>query len=439
MRSNYNWNPVFNLIMELKDEMISTNQLDYTKHEGNLTCVEAWAQKSSNKIYSEIFKSLEINQFNYFVLIRYAQYSRLYDLWSSEAEITELWDAYNGIYRECRSIVIDVKNENIVVAPFQKFFNLNEREETSLEAVSKLISNAKVVEISEKLDGSMQSATWYNNELFISGSQAISTENSFRLHWGKNFLLEHSNYLNMIADNPNWTFIFEMISLKDAHVVCYSKQQEGMYLIGIRDKITGEQFDYAFVHNIGLLYNIDFMPQIYNQTLAEVISELDKYSGQEREGVVLYIDGFMVKLKYNDYVVCHRVLSLVSAPNLVIRKIADNDFDDYYSKIPQAYKGLVKSIYQIIMEYIINKKTMIQKAITQAQEVLGQDYNDRKTFMMWVNNGANVKADIRSYVISEYLGKSYNLLKKQLKSTTPHYMTLQQLGLQKQYEDILKG
>jgi hypothetical protein len=181
------------------------------------------------------------------------------------------------------------------------------------------------------------------------------------------------------------------------------------------------------------------MPQIYNQTLAEVISELDKYSGQEREGVVLYIDGFMVKLKYNDYVVCHRVLSLVSAPNLVIRKIADNDFDDYYSKIPQAYKGLVKSIYQIVMEYMINKKTMIQKAITQAQEALGQDYNDRKTFMMWVNNSANVKTDIRSYVISEYLGKSYNLLKKQLKSTTPHYMTLQQLGLQKQYEDILKG
>ena len=47
------------------------------------------------------------------------------------------WDRYDGFYRECRSVVIDIEKECIVLCPFSKFFNINELEETSIENIQK--------------------------------------------------------------------------------------------------------------------------------------------------------------------------------------------------------------------------------------------------------------------------------------------------------------
>jgi hypothetical protein len=75
------------------------------------------------------------------------------------------WDLYDGFYKECRSIVIDVKNEDIALSPFRKFRNINECEENSLENITRLMQSAKCIEFTNKLDGSMQSARYYNNQI----------------------------------------------------------------------------------------------------------------------------------------------------------------------------------------------------------------------------------------------------------------------------------
>ena len=72
----------------------------------------------------------------------------------------------------------------IVLCPFAKFFNINELEETSLENIQSRVDNAKTVEISNKLDGSMQSATWYNGQIIMAGSQSIDPNMSWRLQDG---------------------------------------------------------------------------------------------------------------------------------------------------------------------------------------------------------------------------------------------------------------
>ena len=88
------------------------------------------------------------------------------------------------------------------------------------------------------IDGSMQCARWYNNNIFMNGSMVLDKNASFRLEEGISML--NDDYKRMIKENQNYTFIFEYISLKDAHVVLYNKSQEGLYLIGIRNCYTGE-------------------------------------------------------------------------------------------------------------------------------------------------------------------------------------------------------
>jgi hypothetical protein len=388
-----------------------------------LTCLEKWAIELDNQEYIERLQPLEINQNGTLILLRYGNYTSNKQ---GEEEINifdeNFFELYDGFYKECRSIVIDVKAETIVLCPFKKFRNLNECEETSLINVKEKILKAKKVEISEKIDGSMQTASSYKGQIIMAGAQAIDPANSWRLQDGYQMILSNENYIKMIKDNPNWTFIFEYVSLKDAHVVKYTKEQEGMYLIGIRDKITGKQYSYQDVIDIAQYYHVEKTIQIYLQSLDEVLSELDKYKSNEREGVVLYIDGFQVKIKYNDYVQIHRILSIVSSSNLIIEHIADDKYDDLISKVPEAYRSRVNKIKDVICNYINEMEETVNKYFKQAHN----NSNNRKEFMIWVDK--NVPLKYKGYIKNKYLGKPYNYLKNQLCSSTPHYYNLSELG-----------
>ena len=71
---------------------------------------------------------------------------------------------YNKLLREFRGIVIDIKAMELVCTPFDKFANLNEYgwEENSMDNIINEFANSQTIEISNKLDGSLQSLRWYN-------------------------------------------------------------------------------------------------------------------------------------------------------------------------------------------------------------------------------------------------------------------------------------
>ena len=441
-RENYKWNVVYNFVMQIKDDFIKKfNYIDYEEKTivnsqtggiKKLTCLEKWAFALENEEYINRLHPLEINQNGSFILLRYGNYASNKE---GETEIIDVFDenffeVYEGFYKECRSLVIDVEKEAIVLCPFKKFRNLNECKETSLEVIQKKITEAKNVEVSEKIDGSMQSASFYNGNIFMAGAQAVTPINSWRLQDGIRMVLSNKNYCKMIEENSDWTFIFEYVSLKDAHVVKYTKEQEGMYLIGIRHNLTGEQFSYQFVLEIARIYNIEKTTQIYQQTLNDVLNEMDKYTSDKREGVVLFIDGLQVKIKYNDYVHIHRILSIVSSVNLIIQHVADNTYDDLLSKIPTAYKERVNKVKDLIVEYICSMDNEVKKYLQEANKIS----TNRKDFMIWVEQ--NVPKKYKAYVRNLYLGKENNYIKSQLGSGTPHYKNLSEMGLQEKYQRL---
>ena len=365
------WNPVLNKFIEIKEE--------YKKRFGNITyeytdgytdesksCLERWVE-DLNAIepagqyseYADLLSCLELNQYNNFLLLRYGRYSNIYD-GEIENSGEDLWDRYDGFYRECRSVVIDVVNDCLVLCPFKKFFNISELEETSLVNIRKKIELATTVEFSNKLDGSMQSATWYNGQIVMAGSQAINPENSWRLQDGYRMVYALPGYELMLKDLLGFTFVFEYISLKDAHVVKYTKDQEGLYLIGIRDNSSGTEFSYNAVIEIAQLYNIP-TTETFDKTLDTIMSELDNKSSDEAEGFVLNIDGYKAKIKYNDYVHIHKALSKLSSINLIIRAIADGNYDDLLAKLPMAYHENVNKIAVIVINYIKSTEKKIRE------------------------------------------------------------------------------
>lgn len=379
------WNPVLNLVEEIK--------LDYKNKFGKIDTysLEAWIKGLNNEKYNDIFKFLKITQKDNVVLIRY-------DLTDMKGNI---WEDKDSIYRECRSVVIDLEEEKLILTPFRKFFNLNEVEENKIENVEKEIENAKLFEITDKLDGSMQSARYYKDEIFMAGSQSIDRNYSWRLADGYSKLTE--NHKRMIKENPSLTFIFEYISMRDAHVVKYEESEEGLYLIGIRDTTNGEQFSYKELKRVSDEYKVP-MATVEEHTLPEIIELSKNLKADAKEGWILNIDGHLIKIKCDDYVHLHRLLDKVSSTNVVIENVAEDRMDDLLSKIPDTHKARIIEVADKLYDY----KKLMEKRVNEKYELAPKD--SKKEFMIWVEKNCDI--DIKGYVRSKYLGREYNVLKK---------------------------
>ncbi|MFW6008351.1 MAG: RNA ligase [archaeon] len=402
-RDLFNWNPVYNLVMEIKDEYIKKYgeikeyKPTIEKNVDNMNVfksqLEIWIEKLGFEEYINFIEPLQINQHDEFILIRYGL-----------AEMQKgMWTNPNSIYRECRSLTLDLKKEAIVLSPFRKFFNLNEVEENKIEKVKKEIKETlkynRSLEFTNKMDGSMQCATWYNNNIFMSGSQAINPNKSWRLKGGYKSLT--INHKNLIKENPNYTFIFEYISLNDAHIVKYKKEEEGLYLVGARDIFTGDQLSYEQIKIFSALYKVP-MTAIEDRTFDEILKLAQTKSADEKEGWVINIDGHLIKLKCDDYVELHRVLDKLASVNTVIRAISHNTYDDLISKVPDVHQERINKIANIIFSYIIEMEKFICDYYNKAPK------KTTKEFMTWINN--NVPKRLQGYVRCMYKNQEYHVL-----------------------------
>lgn len=372
-----------------------------TVHKGNVPLKELL----------DIFKPLQINCCNGLVLFKYSSFITLDDLGMFG---NNFWSLHNGLYKECRSVVIDILNKCIVLAPQAKFFNVNENDEWSYDNIKNKISNAKKVEITNKLDGSNQNYRWYRGEIVGSGSSAIDRNESWRLQKGYNLLT--LNHKIMMRDYKDYTFMYEFISPENQVVVQYSKEQEGLYLFGMRNVNTGKELTYEEVLQIADEYDVK-TTEIYQDSFDDIMGQLDNYSSNEKEGWVIGIvdnndNIFKAKLKVNDYVLMHKALAKLISPNAVIKAIADDKWDDFYSKVPFAYRENADNIKKTVLRYVNYMSCKIEGYCSQSVRELGDSKNDKKTFMLWCKE--NVPKYYQGYVIQKYYGREINFLTKGL-------------------------
>jgi hypothetical protein len=397
-----NWNPVLKLFKEIKNAVKSTgfdmeykNYNVYNSESGtfkNLTCFEFWVEFSGKKEWLDFISPLQFNQKDNLLLIRYGK--------TDLDGLVGMWEDKNSIYRECRSLVIDMDKEKIVLCPFRKFFNLNEVPENDERIIGDKINKSIIFEISNKLDGSMQSARYYDGEIIMAGSMAIDKENSWRLQDGYDLLTD--KHIEMFKDLADFTFIFEYVGKQNPHVVNY-KFDKYLILIGMRNVKNGKEMDYDIVQIIGKRYGVKTV-KIENLTFDELLYKTKNLKANEKEGWVLNIDGYKVKIKCDDYVSLHRILDRLASINVIIEAIAEDKYDDLISKVPDGYAKRINKIATLIYEYQNKVIDKVNKYFNKAPK------NSRKDFMIWTDK--NVEKEFNGYVKLKYLNKEWHPLKK---------------------------
>ena len=197
--------------------------------------------------YTEIFSYINVKQNENKVLFKYKDFEKLFR--ETELQYHDFWHMYNELFRECRGLVYDLEKHQIVALPFQKFFNIDEQEETSMENIRKMLKNAHTVEFGNKLDGTLIIARWYEGELFSCTSGSLTEENVYPLKYARKFL-GNDDYTSLVKDFKDWTCLFECISPNNQLVVVYSQEQYGLHLIGMRNVKTGELKSYSEIKEI---------------------------------------------------------------------------------------------------------------------------------------------------------------------------------------------
>lgn len=293
------------------------------------------------------------NQYGDFLIIRYNEIK----IFNNKIVGRQSYSCYDKVLREMRSIVVDIRNFKVVSLPFYKFMNIGESVEYTLPSILNRLSTANLVEYADKADGSFIQATCIDKNLysFYPYDTLLSTSKNVRnteiYKAARTWYEANLNYKNLVYAYPEWTVMFEWISLEDRHIVVYNKSQCGLYLIGMRHKETGVIKPYYELQQIANNFNVRVV-DTYSGTFDEIRDSLSLYKSNEKEGYVMNIDGFLVKLKCTDYLDMVSLLKSEASPNTVIRAISNNSVDDLLSRLPDGHRERALWYADEVYEYL---------------------------------------------------------------------------------------
>lgn len=235
-------------------------------------------------------------------------------------------DRETAILRELRGLIFDAKSGLVCSRRFQKFFNMNEREETKFEN----IDWSKRHWVMEKLDGSMVTpyafaenyVRWFSKmgETFVSEQiEKWLSENKIRQTKYEKFAIRAW----MLDETP----IFEWITPDNRIVIDY--KEPNLILTAIRDNKTGEYLTSERFTGFAKHFDIpvvDFFESEHMGTI-EYLKTLE--TNEADEGVVIrFEDGHMIKVKTAWYIQLHKVKSYLDQEKDIAKLILENNIDD---------------------------------------------------------------------------------------------------------------
>ena len=246
--------------------------------------------------------------------------------YTDQCAYDKAWDEYT---LAARGIIFEKSTGKLIAKPFNKFFNLGEREETNLLNLPDLPYT-----VTEKMDGSLGIIYYYD------GKWNVATRGSFNSEQAQKGLeLLNTKYKTNIL-NTNVTYLVEIIYPENKIVVNYGDEQK-LVLLGafFETTIHSHQecnLDGMYMKAARLVFDT---PMRYNLTIMEMI-ELKKTLPKDEEGfVVRFENGLRVKIKGDEYLKIHKMISEMS-PLSFWESMKNGEVDkNYLVQLPEEFRN----------------------------------------------------------------------------------------------------
>lgn len=263
---------------------------------------------------------------------------------------------------QCRGLICDLDGE-IIARPFEKFFNIEEYNHSLPD---------EKFEIYEKLDGSLGILYFLEEIPYIASRGSFDSPQAIK---GTSML--HEQYKNSVSKlNKDKTYLFEIIYPDNKFVVDY-KKESFLALLAVIDTKTGIEENLERYEDLGF--------PIVRKFKANKLEELKKLNLPNKEGfVVKFDDGLRLKIKFENYIELHAVISKIS--NISIwQMLKDNTpFEEMLNNAPdELYDWITEHRNTFLDEY----KNIESVALEDHKFIVeNNDTNDRKEIARLISN-----------------------------------------------------
>lgn len=272
--------------------------------------------------------------------------------YSRECQYNGNWDRYT---LACRGLVLDTEG-NVIAKPFPKFFNYEEIKDDKYAhcegcrksgmincgyfdecggwEMRSVIPNESF-EVYEKMDGSLGIIFHYEGEWHMATRGSFTSEQAIK---GKELL----DKLSKTALIPGYTYLVEIIYPENRIVVDYG-DEEKLVVLGAYNNETGKEVKVDEMVNEGWEVVMKY------KTWGEDWETLKKEISKDNEGYVIRFSGGMrMKIKGNEYVRLHRILTNFSTKDIWELLKNGEPLEPFLDRVPDEFDAWVKEVVKDI-------------------------------------------------------------------------------------------
>jgi RNA ligase len=270
--------------------------------------------------------------------------------YTQSAQYEAMW---NETTLMCRGLILNGEGE-IMARPFAKFFNWEELKKEQIPTES--------FEVYEKMDGSLGILYWLNGEAKIATRGSFTSEQAIVATE-----ILHSKYADSIPlFDKSKTYLFEIIYPENRIVLDYGDERK-LVLLAIIDTKTGDDVPL----NVETLHATS-LPTVKKYDGFNDFNELKNINAANKEGFVIkFKNGFRFKIKFEEYIRLHRILTNVSNKDIWECLAENKSFDAFLKDVPDEFYDWVKTT-KIALE------ADYQAIETECKANL-KDFGDRRT------------------------------------------------------------
>lgn len=293
--------------------------------------------------------------------------------------------AWTEVTRSCRGLIYDRRDDVLLARPFRKFFNYGERDAPTLD-----LSEPAVV--TDKLDGSL--GILYP----LGGGWAVATRGSFDSEQARHATaLWSARYRDRYVPPPGWTVLVEIVFPENRVVVDYGNQDE-LILLGAVDIETGRSIGPQDARLSGWAG-----PQTRVMSYQSLAQALEAPPRPNSEGLVVHLvaSDQRVKLKQDDYVALHRIVTGLNERVVWEHLAAQRPLSDLLAPLPEEFRSWAETVAQRLAESVSAMRAEVESAYLTILLQLGVG-SPRKAFALRA-----VQSPWRSELFLRLDGKEY--------------------------------
>lgn len=278
--------------------------------------------------------------------------------YTSKVQYDRLW---TDELMQLRGLIVDMEG-NVVARPFPKFFNLEEHDTIPDEPF----------DCYEKMDGSLGIVYWWNHTWNVSTRGSMSSEQA-----QEGFKILHKQYTpdDLASLSKDTTYLMEIIYPENRIVVDYSGERRMVFLGAYR---TEDGFDYG---NTRCAFINEPWPDRVRKFELD-LENLDKSQNLDDEGYVIrFKSGLRMKIKFDEYVRLHRIVTGVSSRTVWEYLRDGTDFKELTERVPDEF-------YQWLCKQRIELEEQFLGVMDRAKRIFNSapEFETRKDFALWAKD-----------------------------------------------------